>query len=452
MLIISIYHTLIYFLGKLKLVGSYSIYLWLGLSYLILAVATVPYKTFKVPNINYLISSGVFWLSLLAYLNFLLVVLNISADKETRTFKLVKRTYLITPIYFLLRFPYFFFPTQYVEFVKACGFIMDGYLFFVFGYLIYLLYSDKKADVKNYVLIGSILIVFFNFFTSISYYTQGYIFGLSHVSFIALGYFSDIIFFSLAVGWQIRENIEAKYLALAELSKKETLLEIEKQRASDILLTQNFKVEAERTKAIIEQRTAIGRKLHDGLSASLIVLRFLVQDFKAKAANSSEKEKFEDIETEINHVYKEARNYSHELSKKTTIADSEVSYDIGTFLATIAQQFSNIDLLTMHVTFNQDQLREKLNGMQTKHIYFLLKECISNTIKHSAAKNIWISISFSNGKCYLNYADDGAGFKAELNEGLGLKGMQDSVKELGGELNFGAGTANTNISIEFTVA
>jgi signal transduction histidine kinase len=451
-LIASIYHTILYFFSKLQLVGRYSLYLWAALSYLLLAVSTVPEKTFKVPSLPYLISSGVFWLSLLLYLNFLLLVLNLTKSKETTFFKIIKRTYLITPVYFILRFPYFFFPLKYVETIKACGFIMDTYLFFVFIYMVYLMVINKKRDYFKYVVTGSALMIFFNLFTSITYYTQGYFFGLSHVSFIALGYFSDIIFFSLVVSLEMRQNIADKYLALAEISKKELDLALERKKAADILLTHDFEIHNERAKAIIEQRTLIGRKLHDDLSGSLVALRYLAQDFKTKTESIKEKKRFESLEAEISNIYKDTRNYSHELSINAEISDHKLPYDILAYLKKIGEQFSAIGMLEIHTALSEKDIKQKLNIAQTKQVYFLLKDCIENTIKHTGARNIWISLQFDKNECIIHFIDDGKSLNITKKQDFGISSLRGRTNDLNGIFEIKSDIEGTTIIIRFNMS
>ncbi|AZI26009.1 hypothetical protein EA772_11880 [Pedobacter sp. G11] len=444
-LIIAIYHTILYAFSKLKLVGGYTIYLWLGLAYLVLATTMVPSKTFKVPSLQYLISSGVFWLSLLAYLNFLVLVIGIPKNKETRIYVMAKRTYLITPVYFALRFPYFFFPIEYVQMAKTVGLLMDGYFFFIFGYLIYQLFINKERDVKNYVFIGSILIVGFNIFTSLSYYTQGYIFGLSHVSFIALGFFSDIIFFSLAVGWQIRESIKERYRAQAEVSQKEFAIESEKKKASDILLMQDHQLENEKAQAIIQQRAAIGRKLHDDLGGNLVALRYYIEDKLKKASSENEFKNLLEIDQEIQSIYKETRDYSHLLSGIRTEKE-ENYYNIDLYLETMKQRFSNFNFFAIETIYNKDEVNRYLSPKVSEQIYYLLKESLSNVIKHAKASHVSISIIFMPDHFSVEIKDNGKGMTNNEINGLGLQNLRTGLHLINGQLMIMSNPAGTIVN------
>jgi len=70
-----------------------------------------------------------------------------------------------------------------------------------------------------------------------------------------------------------------------------------------------------------------------------------------------------------------------------------------------------------------------------KALYMMCLEGINNSLKHGQANNIDIIIKY-NIKCLdLHIIDDGKGCKL-LIKGIGLSGMLDRVKNLGGVLNF----------------
>ena len=445
-LIIAIYHSILYFFSRLNLLGSYTLYLWLALTYMLLAVTTVPEKTFTSPSLPYLISSTVFLFSLLLYLEFLLIVLNLSKEKQNKFYRIIKKTYLITPLYCILRFPSFFVPEAWIEIVKLSGFVMDTYLFVVFGYVLYLIITNKKNTYNMYVVIGSGLMMFFSFFTSISYYTQGFIWNLSHVSFIALGYFSDAIFFSLVVGLQMRQNIKERYEAINQGNKEKLALEIEKKKASDILLTQDFKLETEKTKAIIEQRTEIGRKLHDDLSGSLVALRYLIEDKLRKAKTENELEAFKEIDDEIKTIYSETRDYSHFLSGKHLVLDNN-HYDIDEYLEAMKLRFEKLNFFAIKTVYSKTELRRHFTPTISEQIYYLLKECLSNIIKHAKATEISIVISFLNDKLEVEIKDNGKGFGVNNDQdGIGIKNLRSRLSMINGELNIMSNSSGTIVS------
>jgi signal transduction histidine kinase len=68
------------------------------------------------------------------------------------------------------------------------------------------------------------------------------------------------------------------------------------------------------------------------------------------------------------------------------------------------------------------------------HVAFrCAQEAVTNTLRHSAARNVWIDLRSPPGSLELEVRDDGRG-AAELREGNGLIGMRDRVEEAGGRI------------------
>jgi signal transduction histidine kinase len=69
-------------------------------------------------------------------------------------------------------------------------------------------------------------------------------------------------------------------------------------------------------------------------------------------------------------------------------------------------------------------------------IYRLVQEALTNCARHAKARTIDVSITGRSGRLAVSVRDDGVGFAPEAvrGRGLGLIGMQERVKELGGEV------------------
>jgi signal transduction histidine kinase len=97
-------------------------------------------------------------------------------------------------------------------------------------------------------------------------------------------------------------------------------------------------------------------------------------------------------------------------------------------------------------TRNPVQTRVTVNGEARElpdfiagHLLLLAQESMTNAIKHAHPKNIHIALEFDESSVELCVHDDGAGFDPGhapgLAEGhLGLQGMRERMKRLGGEV------------------
>jgi signal transduction histidine kinase len=67
-------------------------------------------------------------------------------------------------------------------------------------------------------------------------------------------------------------------------------------------------------------------------------------------------------------------------------------------------------------------------------IYRVAQEALNNVFRHSAAKNAEVTVRQDNGTLFLSVQDDGCGFDPQKTRGLGMLGMEERVRQLGGKL------------------
>jgi signal transduction histidine kinase len=67
-------------------------------------------------------------------------------------------------------------------------------------------------------------------------------------------------------------------------------------------------------------------------------------------------------------------------------------------------------------------------------IYRVVQETLHNVSRHSGAKNVVVSVQYMGDSLVLTVKDDGSGYDPEKTTGLGLLGMEERVKQLGGRL------------------
>lgn len=99
------------------------------------------------------------------------------------------------------------------------------------------------------------------------------------------------------------------------------------------------------------------------------------------------------------------------------------------------------------VKYKIDDNIDNLDFSINQGIYKMLQECITNSIKHGNAKNIYIEIRQDSGHLQIDAHDDGKGC-AYVKNGLGLSGMKRRILQLGGELDYGPFENNNGFWIQ----
>lgn len=193
--------------------------------------------------------------------------------------------------------------------------------------------------------------------------------------------------------------------------------ELEKQLLNTIVETE----EKER------QRLAID--LHDEIGPLLSSMKMYMQLLKS-ATDSS---KIEYINNQLLELVKEAITSTREISNSLS---PHVLSNYG-LIPAMSNMMDNIrPFIPVKFKTNCDTVRFEDN-VETVY-YRIFKELCNNTLKHSKAKNIDISLKFANGTLYLHYSDDGVGFELDekLNskkDGIGLFNILSRVQAINGE-------------------
>ena len=102
----------------------------------------------------------------------------------------------------------------------------------------------------------------------------------------------------------------------------------------------------------------------------------------------------------------------------------------------------------MEVDVHSERVSEQLSDDLKVCIYRLVQEALNNAARHSAARHAKVSIIEANGKIHVEVNDDGQGFQSERVRGMGILGMEERVKRLGGTLRIDSrpGTGTTVVA------
>ena len=77
----------------------------------------------------------------------------------------------------------------------------------------------------------------------------------------------------------------------------------------------------------------------------------------------------------------------------------------------------------------------------------MLKELVTNILKHAQASRVNVRIFCQNEKLQLQIKDDGIGFKDQVQQGFGLKGLSERIDKLAGSLTI-TSTDGVEINIQ----
>jgi two-component system, NarL family, sensor histidine kinase DesK len=182
--------------------------------------------------------------------------------------------------------------------------------------------------------------------------------------------------------------------------------------------------------AKVAERERIARDLHDvlGHTLSLIIL-------KSELAGKLIERDPERAKAEIRDVEQTSREALAEV--RSTIRGYRVHR-----LDTELKQ-AKVTLETAGVAVRSETAEISLTPAQESVVALVVREAVTNVVRHAQAQNCRLQLTPVNGNCQLEIQDDGCGGLQP--EGNGLRGMRERVEALGGtiERNTSKGTKLT---------
>ncbi|MBL8950672.1 MAG: sensor histidine kinase [Myxococcaceae bacterium] len=194
---------------------------------------------------------------------------------------------------------------------------------------------------------------------------------------------------------------------------------------ASLLATRAMLVEGSRQ----AERLRISRELHDSLGHHLTALN-LHLDLAARQTSGPAAEALQRAKTISQQSLAEVRKVVSEMQ-------AEGGVDLLPSLRALA---AGVPAPKVHIEA-PDTL--SLADAATSHTVFrCVQEAITNALKHSAARNVWVKLALVGPRLEVTVRDDGAG-AAKLVKGRGLDGISARVAELGGEAHFESGAGFT---------
>jgi signal transduction histidine kinase len=178
-----------------------------------------------------------------------------------------------------------------------------------------------------------------------------------------------------------------------------------------------------------EERRSISRELHDevgqSLGALLVDLGRLSTNLPADGAEI--RERIEHMKSLTERTVGTVRDIA--LLLRPSMLD-----DLG-LVAALEWQGREVSRRSqMEVAVESANVSDDLPDEYKICVYRLVQEALNNAVRHSQARNAKVRVDGGGAAIDIEVSDDGRGFDPERTRGLGILGMEERVKRLGGTL------------------
>jgi signal transduction histidine kinase len=173
-----------------------------------------------------------------------------------------------------------------------------------------------------------------------------------------------------------------------------------------------------------EERRALSRELHDevGQSFSAVLM---------EAENLLDLDPAPEVRPRLESIRNVAEKCINEIRNMALLLRPSMLDDFGLVPALDWQARETAKRTGMHVQLNSD-LTDELPEEHKTCIYRLVQEALNNCARHAQASTVQVAVHRETGKILLSVLDDGSGFDPRRVRGMGLLGMEERVRHLGG--------------------
>jgi signal transduction histidine kinase len=248
--------------------------------------------------------------------------------------------------------------------------------------------------------------------------------------------------------YEIRDHLRQRELAeQALLEARDRLESMVEERTAALC-----RLSAQLLSVQDEERRRIARELHDGLGQYLAAAKITLDTLMISRPESESY--LGDVEQLIDHAISESRTLSHLLHPP--LLDAAGFASAATWYVEGFGKRSGIAASL--------ELPDKLGRMPTSvetALFRIMQEALTNVHRHSGSRKVDITLDTDDSTAYLTIKDFGKGIPKETleqfqqsgtNVGVGLAGIRERVKELGGVLEVQSSKKGTAIRVTIPIA
>jgi len=242
----------------------------------------------------------------------------------------------------------------------------------------------------------------------------------------------------------VPELLRAKVSIFAELHRKTRDLEMlnfELRCLSGRLITTQD-----------EERRRLAREMHDGFGQDLVATK-MVLDRIAMSTDCPEWSKLAaaDSSEVVERVIQQVRSMSH-LLHPPMLDEVGLKSALEWYLEGLASR-SGIEIIVdiKPVSFPRFTIE-----LETT-VFRIIQEALTNVFRHSGASSVWVTLAEAQNQLVFGVRDNGKGISDKVTEfrpdriGVGISGMKQRVKELGGHLQISNSKPGTLVEVVIPV-
>jgi signal transduction histidine kinase len=175
------------------------------------------------------------------------------------------------------------------------------------------------------------------------------------------------------------------------------------------------------------ERRALARELHDEVGQSLSAILM-------EAENAGCAEQAGELRLHLASIRTLAERTANEVRDLALLLRPSMLDDFGLVPALNWHGRETGKRTGLNVVVSAEEAVDDLPEEHTTCIYRMVQEAVNNAARHAKARTVEVVVRREAERVVFSVQDDGAGFDASFVRGLGLLGMEERVRRLGGRL------------------
>jgi two-component system NarL family sensor kinase len=233
-----------------------------------------------------------------------------------------------------------------------------------------------------------------------------------------------------------KPNSANDVLGKSLLTMRDKLIDFKNQEDNTRIMAKRLLVNG-----LENERRRLSRELHDGVGPYLTSLKYYIENNVENELKKTEMKKV------VDETISEIRSMSNALMP-ASIDDFGIGVTLTNYIENLNRSTStNIDYEDL-----TKQENSNITDHQAINLFRISQELLNNSLKHSKAKNIRITLSEFDEFISLFYFDDGIGFDiSTVKLGSGITNIKERVDICNGKITINALPGNTTFEIELPV-
>jgi len=192
-----------------------------------------------------------------------------------------------------------------------------------------------------------------------------------------------------------------------------------------------------------EERRRFARELHDSVGQLLAVIGMNLASFEGEQLTPDAARLLSDSQRLAEEISMQIRTISH-LLHPPLLDEAGLRAALHTYVDGFSQRSK------LEATLDISEGLPRLSRDLEISIFRIVQECLTNIHKHAGATSVSISIHWS-GSITLKVADDGKGLRAGHGPGVGVRGMEERVRQLRGTFHIASNSRGTTVTVTMPI-